>query len=114
MVVERAVLHRPTGIAELSEALGRDEQIRVVDKVPTHLVIADRTLAMVPLTPGALEPAALVVHATGLLASLSALFESVWRDALPLRLGATGTATEEEPDGPDTADLEILSLLLAA
>ena len=112
VVVERTVLHRPTAIAELSEALGRDE-IRVVDKVPTHLVIADRTLAMVPLAPGALEPAALVVHASGLLASLSALFESVWREALPLRLGAAGTPAEQEQDGPDTADLEILSLLLA-
>lgn len=113
VVVERALLHRPTGIAELSEALGRDERIRVVDKVPTQLVIADRTLAMVPLASGALEPAALVVHASGLLASLSALFESVWREALPLRLGAAGTPAEQEPDGPDTADLEILSLLLA-
>ncbi|GAA2648358.1 helix-turn-helix domain-containing protein [Streptomyces vastus] len=113
VVVERAVLHRPTGIAQLSEALGRDERIRVVDKVPTQLVIADRALAMVPLASGALEPAALVVHASGLLASLSALFESVWRDALPLRLGAAGAPAEQEPDGPDTADLEILSLLLA-
>ncbi|MFG2028852.1 helix-turn-helix domain-containing protein [Streptomyces sp. NPDC048825] len=113
VVVERAVLHRPTGIAELSEALGRDERIRVVDKVPTQLEIADRAISMVPLASGALEPAALVVHASGLLASLSALFESVWRDALPLRLGATGSPAEQEPDGPDTADLEILSLLLA-
>ena len=113
VAVERAVLHRPTGIAELSEALGRDERIRVVDKVPTQLVIADRALAMVPLASGSLEPAALVVRASGLLASLSALFESVWRDALPLRLGAAGTPGEQEPDGPDTADLEILSLLLA-
>ncbi|MFC4470192.1 helix-turn-helix domain-containing protein [Streptomyces xiangluensis] len=113
VVVERAVLHRPTGIAELSEALGRDERIRVVDKVPTQLEIADRAIAMVPLASGALEPAALVVHAGGLLASLSALFESVWRDALPLRLGAAGSPAEQEPDGPDTADLEILSLLLA-
>ncbi|MFE9646216.1 helix-turn-helix domain-containing protein [Streptomyces sp. NPDC006365] len=113
VVVERAVLHRPTGIAELSEALGRDERIRVVDEVPTQLEIADRAIAMVPLASGALEPAALVVHASGLLASLSALFESVWRDALPLRLGTAGTPAEQEPDGPDTADLEILSLLLA-
>nr|WP_206440248.1 helix-turn-helix transcriptional regulator [Streptomyces scabichelini] len=117
LVVERAVLHRPTGIVELSEALGRDEearvQLRVVDQVPTKLVMVDRTLAMVPLTSHALEPAALVVHASELLTSLSALFEAVWRDALPLRLDAAGTLAEQEPDGPDAADLEILSLLLA-
>jgi sugar-specific transcriptional regulator TrmB len=113
VVVERAVLHQPTGISELSAALGRDEQIRVVDTVPTKLVIADRALAMVPLTSHTLEPAALVVHASGLLESLTGLFEAVWRDALPLRLGAAGTITEQEPDGPDGTDLEILSLLLA-
>jgi DNA-binding NarL/FixJ family response regulator len=82
--------------------------------VPTKLVIADGALAMVPLTSRTAEPAALVVHASGLLESLSGLFEAVWRDALPLRLGESSrTITEQEPDGPDGTDLEILSLLLA-
>ncbi|KAA0941509.1 helix-turn-helix transcriptional regulator [Streptomyces apricus] len=117
VVVERPVLHLPDGVAELSAALGRDERVRVVDTVPTKLVIADRVLAMVPLTASQTpEPAALVVHASGLLESLSGLFESVWRDALPLRLGTPddpGAVVEEERDGPDGTDLEILSLLLA-
>ncbi|MGW5475370.1 helix-turn-helix transcriptional regulator [Streptomyces sp. NPDC004008] len=112
VVVERAVLDRPDGITELTAALSRDEQVRVVDSVPTKLVVADGTLAMVPLTAHTAEPAALVVHASGLLELLSGLFESVWRDALPLRLGASG-ATEQAPDGPDSTDLEVLSLLLA-
>ncbi|MGW0820262.1 helix-turn-helix domain-containing protein [Streptomyces sp. NPDC002845] len=110
-VVERAVLDLPHGVTELSAALGRDERVRVADRVPTKLVIADRTLAMVPLTSRTAEPAALVVHASGLLELLSGLFESVWRDALPLRLGG-GPITEDIPDGPDATDLEILSLLL--
>ncbi|MFE0513110.1 helix-turn-helix domain-containing protein [Streptomyces sp. NPDC058964] len=111
VVVERSVLDLPDGIAELTAALSRDERVRVVDRVPTKLVIADRALAMVPLTSSA-EPAALVVHASGLLELLSGLFESVWRDALPLRLGTQGV-TERQPDGPDGTDLEVLSLLLA-
>ncbi|MDH6213522.1 helix-turn-helix transcriptional regulator [Streptomyces pseudovenezuelae] len=112
VVVERSVLELPHGITELSAALGRDERIRVVDRVPTKLVVADRTTALVPLTSHTAEPAALVVHASGLLELLSGLFESVWRDALPLRLGASGV-TEENPNGPDGTDLEVLSLLLA-
>ncbi|WP_217247207.1 helix-turn-helix domain-containing protein [Streptomyces sp. AC602_WCS936] len=112
VVVERAVLDLPTGITELTAALGRDEQVRVVDRVPTKLVVADRSLALVPLTAHSSEPAALVVHASGLLELLSGLFEAVWREALPLRLGASGV-TEHGPDGPDATDLEILSLLLA-
>ncbi|TGA89565.1 LuxR family transcriptional regulator [Streptomyces sp. MZ04] len=114
VVVERSVLSLPTGLIELSTAIGRNEQVRVVDRVPTKLVIADGSLAMVPLTSRTAEPAALVVHASGLLESLTGLFEAVWRDALPLRLGESGHAvTEDAPEGPDGADLEILSLLLA-
>lgn len=112
VVVERAVLYEDSGLTELSAALGRDERVRVLDEVPTKLVIADRSLAMVPLTTHTTEPAALVVHASGLLELLSGLFESVWRQALPLRLGAD-RVTEDVPEGPDDADLEILSLLLA-
>ncbi|MFR0356311.1 helix-turn-helix domain-containing protein [Streptomyces sediminimaris] len=112
VVVERSVLDLPDGITELTAALGRDEQVRMVDRVPTKLVVADRTLALVPLTTHSAEPAALVVHESGLLELLSGLFESVWRDALPLRLGADGI-TERQPDAPDATDLEVLSLLLA-
>ncbi|MFE5617322.1 helix-turn-helix domain-containing protein [Streptomyces sp. NPDC056470] len=113
VVIEREVLSLPSGIVELSAALGREEQIRVVDRVPTKLVVADRALAMVPLTGRGAEPAALVVHASGLLESLMGLFEAVWRDALPLRLGAGAQITEAEVPGPDVTDLEVLSLLLA-
>ncbi|MDT9692529.1 helix-turn-helix domain-containing protein [Streptomyces sp. P9(2023)] len=113
VVVEREVLTLPSGIVELSAALGRDEEIRVVDRVPTKLVIADRALAMVPLTGRGAEPAALVVHASGLLESLRGLFDAVWREALPLRLGAGAQITETAAPGPDATDLEVLSLLLA-
>ncbi|MFD3438690.1 helix-turn-helix domain-containing protein [Streptomyces sp. NPDC058685] len=114
-VIEREVLSAPGGVIELTAALGRDEQVRVVDRVPTKLVVADRTLAMVPLTGRGADPAALVVHGSGLLDSLMGLFEAVWREALPLRLGmsAAGGSFEEVSSGPDATDLEILSLLLA-
>lgn len=112
VVVERDVLSLPSGIVELSAALGRDEQCRVVDRVPTKLVVADAALAMVPLTGRGAEPAALVIHASGLLESLMGLFEAVWRDAMPLRLGGSGIREENAP-GADPTDLEILSLLLA-
>ncbi|MER6503459.1 helix-turn-helix domain-containing protein [Streptomyces sp. NPDC001455] len=112
VVVEREVLSLPSGITELSAALGRDEQCRVVDRVPTKLVVADAALAMVPLTGRGAEPAALVVHGSGLLESLMGLFEAVWREAMPLRLGG-GDLLEEVSTGPDATDLEILSLLLA-
>ncbi|RII17614.1 Sugar-specific transcriptional regulator TrmB [Streptomyces sp. YIM 130001] len=113
VVVEREVLALPAGFTEMTAALGRNEELRMVDAVPTKLVIADRSLAMVPLTSRKSDPAALVVHASGLLESLSGLFEAVWRDALPLRIGEDGGLREDAEAGPDGTDLEILSLLLA-
>jgi hypothetical protein len=68
---------------------------------------------MVPLSGNGSEPAALVIHASGLLDSLSGLFESVWREATPLVLGGLRFDTVvEAPTGPDTDDLRVLSLLL--
>ena len=114
VVIERAVLASPDNFAEVSEALGRDMDVRTVDHVPTKLVIADQSMAMVPLSVQGSEPAALVIHASGLLESLTALFDAVWRDATPLILGALGSGTvEEEETRPDALDRQVLSLLLA-
>ncbi|MET9429589.1 helix-turn-helix domain-containing protein [Streptomyces sp. NPDC003036] len=110
-VVAREVLSRPDGVAGLLPGAAR---LRVADRLPSELVIADGTVAVVPLTGGRdAEPAALVVHASGLLESLTALFEAVWREAVPLRPGSGNRVAEGAAPGPDTTDLEILSLLLA-
>jgi sugar-specific transcriptional regulator TrmB len=113
VVLEREVLQLPTGVVDAGEALGRDEEIRVVDRLPTKLVVADGSVGMVPLTGRSEEPAALVVRGSGLLESLTGLFESVWGQALPLRLSGDGRVGEEAEPGPDGTDLQILSLLLA-
>ncbi|MFE9254377.1 helix-turn-helix domain-containing protein [Streptomyces sp. NPDC006879] len=112
VVIEREVLSLPSGVCEAQVALGRGEQVRVMERVPTKLVIADRSLALVPLTAEGVEPTALVVHTSGLLQSLLGLFEAVWREALPLRLAGSGTVAQDLA-GPDETDLEVLSLLLA-
>ncbi|GAA3732324.1 helix-turn-helix domain-containing protein [Streptomyces tremellae] len=113
VVVEQEVLAAPGGVEELATALGRDERVRVADRVPTKLVIADRALAMVPLTGADTEPTALVVHASGLLESLYALFDAVWRESMPLALDRRGSVRSEGRAEPDATDLRVLSLLLA-
>ncbi|MFB7454920.1 helix-turn-helix transcriptional regulator [Streptomyces sp. NPDC056194] len=112
VVLEREALTLPGQRTELAVGLGRRQEVRLVDTVPTKLVVADRTLAMVPLGGDGSEPAALVVHASGVLELLMGLFERVWRKALPLRLGIGGELIENEPAGPDATDLRILALLL--
>ena len=113
VVLGRDVIEQ-TSQPELVAVLRRDEEVRVVDRVPTKLVIADRRTAMVPLEAESPDPAALVIHATGLVASLQSLFDSVWRDAWPL-VFASPDADEvvESQPGPDEFDLQVLSLLIA-
>ncbi|MEZ0067687.1 sugar-specific transcriptional regulator TrmB [Streptacidiphilus sp. MAP12-20] len=115
-VLSRASLAESQVVAQLALALGRGQQVRVADSVPTKLIIADRTLAMVPLrrlaSPG--EPAALLVRAPGLLEALIGLFEQCWRLAFPVRFSSDGgLPVEELADQPDHVDLQIVSLLLA-
>jgi sugar-specific transcriptional regulator TrmB/DNA-binding CsgD family transcriptional regulator len=114
VVVEREALTAPGAMTDLTWALRRGEQVRVVNRVPTKLVITDRVLAMVPLTGRhSPDPTALVIHASGLLDSLTGLFERVWAEALPLLPGPDDLPLESRPDGPDATDRQILSLLLA-
>ncbi|MGK5631986.1 helix-turn-helix domain-containing protein [Streptomyces sp. URMC 123] len=114
VVLEQGPPAGPAGMTRWARAAGGPECVRVAEWVPAKVVIADRALAMVPLTDRTAEPSALVVHASGLLDSLLGLFDRVWRQALPIRIGADGTTCEAQPpDGPDATDLEVLSLLLA-
>lgn len=89
VVVERDSFERPGFLDLAAEALREGVQLRVGAAMPSRLIIVDRREALISLN----EPdpfKALVVHASGLLEALSALFESEWRAAVPLVLGADG------------------------
>ncbi len=101
-----AVPHRT--VVEGTAPAVRGGRVRVVDRIPAELVIADRTVAMLPLASGIADAAALVVHPGTLLDSLVDLFEDVWHEGRPLRPGGTRPGHV-----PDPVDLEVLALLLA-
>jgi len=113
VVLERDVLEQ-TSQTELVAVIRRDEEVRISDRVPTKLVIADRRTAMVPLDADSPEPAALVIHSTGLVQSLLSLFDFVWREAWPLNfVSPESDELVETAPGPDETDLQVLSLLIA-
>jgi DNA-binding CsgD family transcriptional regulator len=60
--------------------------LRVADRLPVQLSIADRSRALLPLAPGDLsdDPLLLVVRPSGLLDALVTLFEAVWAAGVPL------------------------------
>jgi AraC-like DNA-binding protein len=60
------------------------------------------------------EPGAVLLHRSGLLAALEALFENVWHQACPLALSPLGDGfVELEGDGPTELDRQILACLLS-
>jgi sugar-specific transcriptional regulator TrmB len=117
VVVEHATLKVPDAAEALVAHLRKRQLYRVVEAVPTMLVIADRASALIPLTDGLAadggEPVAMFVRAPGLIRLLLGLFESVWERAVPVRLAGTGdvelATSGTEPTG---LDLRILSLLM--
>ena len=117
-VLDRAVLAEPGIIADAVESLRNGVQLRVADQLPMKLVLADADLGLVPLavTPAG-EPGAVLLHRSGLLDALDALFETVWRTAHPLELPGVGgqsePAVELAAEGPTDLDRKILALLLA-
>ncbi len=117
-LVENAVLAEPGATEEAILSLRRGLEVRVVDRLPMKLVLADADLALVPLevAPGG-EPGAVLLQPSGLLSALVALFETVWQRGYPLELpslesGDLPTAGAEA-DGPTAEDRRILVLMLA-
>lgn len=117
-VLDRAVLAEPGIIDDAIDSLGKGVQLRVADELPMKLVLADADLGLVPLAvTQAGEPGAVLLHRSGLLDALDALFETVWRSAHPLELSGTGGEDDHSVEvgatGPTDLDRRILALLLA-
>jgi DNA-binding CsgD family transcriptional regulator len=89
-----------TDLAACAE-LGEDA--RVMSGTPTKMMLADDRCGVIPLRTTPYEVASgVVVHQSGLLEALGALFEVLWERAQPL-FGA--------PGGPDPVDARLLALL---
>ncbi|MFC7496521.1 MULTISPECIES: helix-turn-helix domain-containing protein [unclassified Nocardioides] len=115
VVVERAAFERAGFLDEVAEAVDAGEVIRVADEIPLRLVVADRSLALLPLAPTSAQDddfGALLVHPSGLLDALLHLFDLVWASAnavVPSEHGVAELAAEQIDD----VDARILTLLLA-
>ncbi|MFE6735527.1 hypothetical protein [Microbacterium sp. NPDC057650] len=104
-VLEREVLQRPGVYADIAESVGRGEHLRIVERVPTRMLIADRELALLPLSgteERAGEIGALLIHPSGLLDALLALFDAVYEsgtDVAPALQAVPGAALDESDTG---------------
>lgn len=115
VVVERSAFDEPAFYGAAEQAVEVGAEVRVVADVPLRALIVDRSLALVPMAPcDSGEPVrdALLVHPSGLLDALRALFDVIWQSA-PRLVPAHHGVTEVSADQLDPLDTKVLSLLLA-
>ncbi|WP_137845133.1 winged helix-turn-helix transcriptional regulator [Microbacterium sp. 2FI] len=108
VIVESGVLERPGFLDVARESAAYGEEIRVLPALPTRMFIADDAMALVPMHGDDPERGfgALLIHPSGLLDLVSAIFEEYWRTATQfLSLGGAADAGAQ-------ADRDLLKLLL--
>ncbi|MEV0268018.1 helix-turn-helix transcriptional regulator [Hamadaea sp. NPDC050747] len=103
-IVHRDMLATPE-IAEYLLTIHRaGDRHRVMDAELNPLIIVDRAVAFVPITPGDAEAGAIMVRQAGVVAILVDLFEHTW---------SRSTELEPEPDGLSEAERAVLHQLTA-
>ncbi|WP_329167928.1 hypothetical protein OG709_27380 [Streptomyces sp. NBC_01267] len=117
VIIERSLLDEPETEQDLLASLDRGQQIRLAETLPSKLLIADDSMALVQLDEGGpSHDVVVVVRPGGLLTSLTTLFESLWERSIQLR-EAPGRRIEPYPASEDALsdpmDRKVLALLLA-
>ncbi len=102
-----SIRNSTSALARVRGLAGRGGQVRTVPHLPTPLAIYDRRAALVPVDPEASEPTAVLLHCTGTVAALQALFDQTWTHATPLH--ADQRRDEDGLSGQERAVLELLA-----
>jgi DNA-binding CsgD family transcriptional regulator len=108
-------LEIPGRMSELARLMAAGEEARVSRTVPMKLAIADRAVALLPLSYERITDQALVVRGLSLVNALVALFEMLWQLAVPIEELAGDDIAGSVTDGPFLAEPQrrLLTLLTA-
>lgn len=96
----------PAALRRIRALAERGGQTRTVPVVPLQMVIVDRRTALVPIDPESSGAGALEVRSPGLVTALCLLFESYWRQGVPI-----GGEQPSDVRGLTLRDQEVLRLL---
>ena len=111
IVYETAALE-PEILDALRAGLCDGDEAKVHTKLPIKMLVADQSVALLPLAQRDTTPVGVLVRESAILDALLTLFEYVWATAIPLHVGnGTNGSTNGALFSED--DREVLSLLLA-
>lgn len=105
-VYQDAHRNDPATVAHARWLAGLGGKLRTVPRLPMQLIIVDRNVAILPISPTDPRVGALEVHNPGLLVAICALFEQVWSIATPLDCAAA-----RNDHGLSPSEQEVLKLL---
>lgn len=97
--------HQPT-LEHVTWLGARGGQVRTAPTVPIRMIIIDQKQAVLPIDMADARAGAVVLHGSGTVGALYALFESVWVQATPL-----GAAPQSDPAGVPPQERAVLMLL---
>lgn len=106
-IADRAFLELPGVMTRIREDMQAGEEVRVVSQLPFKMVMADRSIALIPLNLERPGSPTLLVRSSALLDAFYAMFELLWSQAAPIafsRAGAmrTGELAARLPEETDT------------
>ena len=107
-IADRAFLELPGVLTRVREDMQAGEEVRVVSKLPFKMVMADRSIALIPLNLERPGSPTMLVRSSALLDALYAMFELLWNQATPIsftREGAmsTGELAARFPKKPNSS-----------
>ena len=112
-IADRAFLELPGVLTRVREDMQAGEEVRVVSKLPFKMVMADRSIALIPLNLERPGSPTMLVRSSALLDALYAMFELLWNKAAPITFTQAGALRTGEPASRVPADAERLLPLLA-
>jgi sugar-specific transcriptional regulator TrmB len=111
-IIDTSVLDIPGKLESLRRNIANGEEIRVLPRMPLKMLIADRRLALVPLSLEQARDIALVLRTSLLLDALCELFEILWERGTPF--GTAAVAMPNSERARRAVDGDTLVSLLAA
>lgn len=113
-IVDKDFLDLPGAVQCAFEDMKIGEEIRVVQRLPLKMILADHHVALIPLNPEEPDSPVLLVRSSALLESLYALFEILWERATSLTFTHAGRLKFGDSGSRLPEDTENILSLMAA